>query len=114
MNTRQLTMTTNAAGAYSADIKTPGKIYAVSLVLGDLSTPDLSCTDLLTGEVILAKTGIAATTRFQPQVVNNLNSDGSALASPNYDEPVCLGTMHVAIAGGGDKKTGTLYVTYGG
>ena len=113
MNTRKLDITTAADGTFSADIQTPGRIHAVSLVIGDLSTPDLSCTDLLTGASVLVDGAVGATTRYQPRIVGNLNTDGTGLADPNFVTPVVLNKMHVTIISGGDTKSGTLYVTHG-
>ena len=103
---------TSSGGAFSIDVNLPGKVQAVGLAIGNLSTPDVAITDLLTGAGIFAKTGIAASGRWQPKIVAQ-GTDGDDLDTGGdvaYDAPTCFGNLHIVVAGGGDTKSGTLYV----
>lgn len=103
---------TSSGGAFSISVTLPGKVQAIGLAIGTLSTPDVAITDSLTGAAIFSKAGIASSGRWQPKVVAN-GTDGAALSTAGdvaYDAPACLQTLAIAVTGGGDTKTGTLYV----
>jgi hypothetical protein len=104
---------TDGAGAFSVSVTAPGLVRAVAVDLGTLSTPDLVITDAVTADNILTVAGIAADTRYQPKIVATDPADGSALDSAGdvaYESPACMGTMTIAITGGGAVTTGTLYL----
>lgn len=112
LRTYQVALLTDGAGAQSKAITAPGKIVAVGLVIGSLSTPDVTLTDDLTGGAIFAKASIASSGIWQPKVVAvsvaaaALNTAGDVA----YDSPACLRALRIVVAGGGDTKAGTLYV----
>lgn len=112
LRTYQVAIVTDGAGAFAQTITAPGKTVAVGLVIGSLSTPDVTLTDFLTGGAIFAKAGIASSGIWQPKVVAvsvaaaALNTAGDVA----YDSPACLRSLRVVVAGGGDTKSGTLYV----
>lgn len=121
MNVKQIGILTDTNGDFVKDVKLQGKVLAVALVIGDLSTPDVTLTDTLTGEAIFAKTGIAATDTWQPRrlLQSAAGVDLAAAAGPpaianEYGPTVCLGQLHVVVAGGGSIKSGTLYVAFEG
>jgi hypothetical protein len=117
VTTKQVAITTDGAGAFTNTITCPGRILAVGLVLGTLETPDVTITDALTGTSVFAKAGIAASGRWHPRVLEQTAAgvDIAAAAGPPvinnvYGPPAVFRTLTVAIAGGGDTKTGTIYL----
>jgi hypothetical protein len=118
MRTRQVTLgPTDGAGAFSVTITAPGRVMAVGLVIGTLETPDITITDALTGAAIFAKTGIAASARWAPRVLeqDSAGVDIAAAAGPPvinnvYGPPSIFRTVTLAVAGGGATKTGTAYL----
>ncbi len=111
MNTKYVRLTTNAAGAASVDIRLTGQILAVAFDIGDLSTPDLSVTDVTTGDIVVAETGLAADKNYYPRRLVQLATTGADIAA-TYEQPTVIGTLRAAVAGGGDTKTGYLRVAY--
>jgi len=87
-----------------------GVIEAIAFRLGSLSTPDITVTDGLSGGAVLAVTGLAADTRYHPRVLEQDGVDGSNLTS--VTRPAVTGQLKVVIAGGGDKKTGSVVVLW--
>jgi hypothetical protein len=116
--TKQVTLgPTDGAGAFSITVTAPGRVMAVGLAIGTLETPDLTITDALTGAAVFAKTGIAASARWTPRVLaqSTAGVDLAAAAGPPaidnvYGSPSILRTVTAVVAGGGDTKTGTLYL----
>ncbi len=113
MNVKTIRITTDAAGAFDQNFHLSGQIVGISLDVGDLSTPDLTLSDLDTAEVIYAKTAIAADLVAQPRRLVQLNTTGADIAA-TYDAPVVMRTLRVLVAGGGNTLTGTLRVGYRG
>jgi len=107
-----ISLTTDAAGDYETDVRVYGKIHAIALRLGDLSTPDLTIEDELSGGTVLAVTGAAASKRWQPRVL--VQGDDGADIADTYDAPVATGRLSVVVAGGGDTKTGELVLVFEG
>lgn len=121
MNVKQVNIVTDTNGDFTIPVRIQGEVLAVALVIGTLSTPDVTITDTLTAEAIFAKTGIAATDSWQPRrlAVSSAGVDLAAAAGPpvlndQYVPTVCLGTATVLVAGGGSVKSGTLYIAYRG
>jgi len=110
MNVKTITVTTSAAGAYAGDARLSGQVLAVHVDLGSLDTPDITLTDLDSGDSVLTAAGVAASKVYLPRRVVQLGTDGTDLAP--IDAPFVGKTLHVVIAGGGNKKTGTLRVAY--
>lgn len=105
---------TDGAGAFSVAVANiTGRVAAVAVALGTLSTPDIAVTDTITGDPILTAAGIAADTRYQPKVVASDPADGTALDTAGdvaYEAPAVIRGVSIAVTGGGDTKTGTLYL----
>lgn len=121
MNVKQIGILTDTNGDFVADAKVQGEIIAIALDIGDLSTPDVTVTDSKTSEAIFAKTGIASSDTWNPRKLATTGAgvDLAAAAGPPaidnvYVPPVCLGTLHVVVAGAGSIKSGTLYVAFRG
>lgn len=111
MDIVRLDLTTNAGGAASAtdDKIIVGLLHAVQLEAGDfaagvdltltcetpnLSIPLLTIADFNTDQMIY------------PRVLQNLNTNGSALTT--HTEPVVAGKIKAVIAQGGNVKTGVV------
>lgn len=108
MDIKRVPVTTLADGSFSQDIHVTGQVEAVFVSLGNLSTPDISITDLMTAKVVLAKTGLATSKLYQTKTVVQKASDGTNLS--DLDDVPVFGHLNVAIAGGGDKASGTIYI----
>ena len=109
--TEKISLTTNAGGAATTTTtaKYLGKLYAVQLVDGDFDdgvdltltceTPDLS--------IPLLTIANFNTDQMQyPRVLQNLNTDGTALTT--HTPPVVAGQIKAVIAQGGNAKTGAV------
>lgn len=109
--TEKISLTTNAGGAATTqtNAKYFGKLYAVQLVDGDFDdgvdlvltceTPDLS--------IPLLTIANFNTDQMQyPRVLQNLNTDGTALTT--HTPPVIAGTIKAVIAAGGNVKSGAV------
>jgi len=111
MEAIRIDLTTNASGAATVTDDKPlmGKLYAVQLADGtfddgvdltltcetpDLSIPLLTIANWNTDQVLY------------PRVLQNLNTDGSALAT--HTEPIVAGKIKAVIAQGGNVKTGSV------
>lgn len=107
----RIDLTTDAAGAATVtdDRVINGRLHAVQLVDGtfddgvdltltcetpDLSIPLLTIANWNTDQVLY------------PRVLQNLNTDGSALAT--HTEPIVAGKIKAVIAQGGNVKTGSV------
>lgn len=114
--TKQVSIVTDGSGAFSATITAPGRVLAVGLVLGTLSTPDIAITDALTGAAIFSKAGIAASGRWNPRVleqtaagVDIAAAEGPPVVNNVYGPPAVFRTIAIAVTGAGNTLTGTLY-----
>jgi hypothetical protein len=108
LDIKRIPVTTATDGSFAQNIHVTGQVAAVFVDIGNLSTPDITLTDLLTGKVVLAKAGLAASDLFQTKAVVQKAADGTDLTA--VDAVPVFGTLHVAVAGGGDKVSGTIYV----
>jgi hypothetical protein len=113
VNIKRIALSPNAAGDYAVDQRVSGQIIAIFVDLGTLSTPDVTVTDLTTGDVILTAAGIAADKVFMPRRLVQGAADGADIVAM-YDAPVVLNTAHVVVAGAGNKTSGDLYIAYRG
>lgn len=117
VKTHTLSILTNASEAFTGYLgPINGRILSVRLVDVDLTnTADLAITGETTGIEVLTETAAGATETWYPRVAANLNTDGSALATTYYVEPITIGDerIKVAIANGGVAKTATIYVQTG-
>lgn len=109
--TEKIVLTTDAAGAatVTTTAKYFGKLFAVQLVDGDLAdgvditltceTPDLSIP-------LLVKADFNSDSIFYPRVLENLNTDGTALTT--HEKPLVAGQIKAVIAQGGNVKSGAV------
>ncbi len=109
--TEKISLTTNAGGAATTQTtaKYFGKLFAVQLVDGDLAdgvditltceTPDFSIP-------LLTKADFNADSIYYPRVLENLNTDGTALTT--HEKPLVAGQLKAVLAAGGDTKTGAV------
>ena len=113
MNVKHISLPVDAAGALAVNVRVSGQIVAIFVDKGTLDTPDVTITDLTTGDTVLAAAGIASDKVFMPRRLVQGAADGADIAV-TYDAPVVLGTAHVVVAGAGNKTTGDLYIAYRG
>jgi hypothetical protein len=93
-------------GTYSTDIAHRGKLEAVKVEIGDLSTPDLEITDEPTGTNLLTVAAIAGDAIYYPQVATTDPADGTA--GDDFTSPGVFGKLHIAISGAGNAKSGVI------
>lgn len=114
---KTISVTTDGTGAFSSTYHIGGGIlHAVSLELGDLSTPDLDITDTFgSNTVLLSVNGVASDTRWQlgTKLQDSTGADASSDGGDVYGPPVVMERVLVEITGGGANKSGTvrLYMT---
>lgn len=105
-------VTTDTAGAATGYGEAAiGTVYAVQLVDGDLADGvDVTVTSEqeFLSLPILVKADFNSDSIFYPRVLQNLNTDGTALST--HCEPLCYGRVKVVIAQGGSVKTGSVIV----
>jgi hypothetical protein len=105
--TQSVPLTTDSGGAASRDVRMGScQLLAVKVEVGDLSTPDITLTDEPSGNELLAVTGVASDTVYTLAAAVQ-GSDGDDVSGA-YAPPMVLGRIHVAVAGGGNTKTGRL------
>lgn len=101
---RTIRVVTSAGGAFSAEIAHRGKLEAVQVEIGDLSTPDLAISDEPFGTNLLTVAGIADDAVYYPQVATTDPSDGTT--GDDFTSPGVFGRLAIAITGGGATKSG--------
>jgi hypothetical protein len=108
----KLDFTTSSGGAATVlfeDNDIVGKVYAVQFVNGTTDTTTGITVTMEEGDLsipILTKTGLDADAMFYPRVLENLNTDGTALTT--HCVPIAIGQPKVVVATGGDVKTGAV------
>jgi len=113
MKTRTMSWTTNGSGAATVTGKSvPGGalVEAVTYIPGDTATgATVTVTDEFAGAsftIWVQATAGTSTIREFPRTLEQLNTDGSDLAT--HTRPVIAGVPKVVIASGGDTKSGSL------
>ena len=101
----QVPITTLPNGTDLSTVRAGGCIVrAIRVLVGTLSMPDITITEQPSNTTILAVTGLAADASYVPLMVgqDHAGADitGSAVPIPVVDR------IQIAIAGGGDTKTG--------
>lgn len=121
MNVRRVRITTDGDGAATEDVRVPGEILGIFVDIGDLSTPDVLITDVLSGKTILTLTGLNASTAYRPNALaqTTAGADIAAAAGPpvvnnHYLPVICYGAARIALSGAGTTKTGTVYIAFRG
>lgn len=121
MNVRRVPITTAADGSASKTVRCPGEIEGILVVLGDLSTPDIAISDHLSAKSVLSVSGLAATTAYRPRALAQTTAGANIAAAAGppvvnnvYAPVVCYGELDIAITGGGDTKSGTIYIAFRG
>lgn len=118
MAVKTINIRTSSGGAYTYARAFAGKLLGVELVLGDLSTPDIDITDPDHSKTYLSVDGVAADTVWHlgEALLASTGSAIDALSTSDtvgaYAEPVVMGTLTVAVTGGGDTKRGTIRLLY--
>lgn len=119
MSVKQINVRTNGSGAYTYTRDFKGVIHGISIEIGDLSTPDVDVTDSKYSKTFLSVDGVAADTSYVPS--RSLESaagaaldvsDESGVAVGSFGPAVCMGTLSVAVTGGGASKKGKIYIVY--
>lgn len=85
-------------------------LHAIRLELGTLSTPDITVTEEPIGDTILGVLAQAADKTWYPSVLGT-DAAGADIAEAARPYPV-YDRIQVAIAGGGNVKTGRLILLY--
>lgn len=105
---------TDGSGNFSVAVGgITGRVSAIAVVKGTLSTPDIAITDTITADPILTVAGVAADTRYQPKVIASDPADGSALDTAGdvaYEAPAVIRGVTIAVTGAGVATSGTLYL----
>ena len=92
MSTKEIRVRTASDGTYTYERDFRGVVRAVEVLLGDLSTPDVAVTDGTYGTSVYSGSALAVDTK-------------SGLLNV-----VVMGTLKVAVTGGGDTKKGWVNV----
>lgn len=116
MSVKQISVRTAADGSFTWERSFKHRILGIELILGDLSTPDIDVTDDDYSLTFLSVNGVAADTVWFPSEFL-MAADGTTAAlvgtaMKGAAAAVCLGTLKVAITGGGDTKRGTVNILY--
>lgn len=109
----KLPFTSDSSGGDTVthDITDPiiGRVYAVQVEKGTCdSTLDVTVT-IEQGDMsipILTKADADADAMYYPRVLENLNTDGTALTT--HTEPIAIGQPKLVVAQAGDIKTGAV------
>lgn len=114
MKAIRLNVTTDTAGAGTSNLEAVpggGVVYAVQCVDGDFADGvDLTLTDER-GDIsaaILVKADFNTDVIYYPRVLENLNTDGTALTT--HCMPLVIGRLKAVVAAGGSVKTGAFIV----
>lgn len=91
MSTRVVNVRTASDGSYTYERSMRGVVRAVEVLVGTLTTPDITVTDGVYGTSIYTGSGLAA------DVLDPV-------------EVAVMGTLKVVVAGAGDTKRGTVNV----
>lgn len=116
MSVKTISIRTDGAGAYAWERAFTGTIRAISLEIGDLSTPDFDVTDEDHSLTLISVNGVAADTVYYPSTFLEA-ADGTTAALVGTAMkgatafPV-IGTLKVAVSGAGDTKTGKVRILY--
>jgi hypothetical protein len=89
MSVKTIKVVTAVDGSFTWELPFKGTVRAVEVDTGDLSTPDIAITDGIYGTSVYTATGLA--------------SDAVAAM-----EVKVMGTLKVAVTGGGDTKSGRI------
>lgn len=113
MQRHHVSLTTDASGDVTAytDSAVSGRVVSVLWRPTDLDAgSDLTVTTEATAQTVVVKANVGATAvGLHPRVLENLNTDGSALATHT---PVRAATerIKVVVAQGGNAKTGEVII----
>jgi hypothetical protein len=103
---KRINVLTDPSGDFTYENVFRGRIEAVVIQVGDLSTPDIAISDGVYNLSVLNLTGVAADARYQPAVA--VQDDTGADITGAYAAPAIFGTLKVVVAGGGNAKSGTI------
>lgn len=116
MSVKTISIRTAADGSYTYERNFKGVIHAIELVIGDLSTPDIDVTDDDYSKTLLSVNGVAADTMWLPSdFLQAADATTAALVGTGMKGAtgaVVMGTLKVAITGGGDTKRGRVNILY--
>lgn len=113
-----VTTATGGAGSASGDRSILGLLYAVQLIDGDFADGvdvTITCEHGELSSTLLAKADFNTDSMFYPRELVHGTADGAALtgtAGGDRTLPIIMGTPKVAIAAGGDAKTGGVILYY--
>lgn len=115
MSVRSISIRTDASGAYTYTRAFKGVIHGIEVLVGDLSTPDVDITDDDYSLTFLSVNGVAADTIYFPSefLQDNAGTDVEVTTSTKAaTAAICMGTLKVAVTGGGDTKRGRINILY--
>lgn len=111
MITRRIDITTDGSGAGSGtagSVPGGGTLYAIQLIDGTFDDGVDVTASAEQGDVsisLLVKADFNTDSIYYPRVLQNLNTDGTALTT--HCEPVVIGFPKIVIAQGGNAKSGS-------
>jgi len=115
MSVKRVFIRTAADGSYTWERAFKGVVHAIEFKIGTLSTPDIDITDDDYSFSLLSVNGVAADTVYLPSdfLQDNAGADVEAPATTKSATPaVVMGTLKVAVTGGGDTKRGEVVILY--
>lgn len=116
MSVKQISIRTDGSGAYTYTRSFKGVIYGIELVIGTLSTPDIDVTDSKYSKTLLSVDGVAADTMYTPsEFLQAADATTAALVGTGMKAAApaaIMGTLSVAVTGGGANTRGTVYILY--
>lgn len=113
---RTIHVKTASDGSFTYERVLRGVIDAIEVLVGDLSTPDIDITDDTYSKSFLSVDGVSADTVYYPsEFLMAADATTAALVGTGMkgaSAAVCVGTLKVVVAGGGDTKKGEIRVLY--
>lgn len=94
MSSRTVYIRTETDGTYTYDRPTTASIRGVAVELDTLTTPDITISDGVYGDLVLELVGLGADTLYAPDT---------------FTTPVVMGSLKVEVTGGGSETHGRVH-----
>ncbi len=113
---KTVTIRTATDGSYTWERYFTGVIDAIDFEIGDLSTPDIDVTDDDHSLSLLSVNGVSVDTVYYPSAfLEAADGTNAALVGTSMKGATSfpfIGTLKIAVTGGGDTKTGHVKILY--